>query len=107
MVGVMPVTARMARPSAVAVAAVNCVHSPGVSAGRSRMENHKPLPAGEDLTAQGIGSVVIGDVVEQKGGAAAGSLRDSDYGAELHIPMDFPVNLGEFVGVAERIDPAA
>jgi hypothetical protein len=45
--GFKPVSDSIARRNAVAEATVNCVASGGRKSGRSKMENHKPLCAGE------------------------------------------------------------
>src|SRR5262249_59968377 len=51
--------------------------------------------------------VVVLDVVEDERLAGAGSLRQPHDGAELDVPVDLGVDLGELASRLERLNPAA
>src|ERR1700748_820395 len=61
----------------------------------------------ENAPAAARRRVVVLDVVEDERLAGAGTLRQAHDGAELDVPVDLGVDLGELVLRLERGDPAA
>ena len=63
-------------------------------------------PAAEDPSAARIRSVIL-DGVEQQRRPVAGALGEPHHGADLDVPIDLRIDLADFAGRAEGVDPAA